>query len=328
MRKEGPNKGKPFWTCATYPFCKFFLWRDEAIIRESGFKAASDAEGANDQSVPPRPKTPTFTQRPLESYGIQATPSRQTGTGSDLKGVSDAVGTSFTSTQTVRETQSSSSVPSPSKRKRNDKDTWDQDDSSDLDSDEERQLAEIVDKSAEKLTPRRAVGDIFTTPVTDRRTADIVGGLPTPSVCRTLFPPSEAKRSKTVSFDEPSSSETPATPAKTPTSRPTTVNPDGPSSSPAGADAQNVADEVMELLGDQKIDPGVLRSVHELLLKAARQTKGISLGRDSARAALKEKDKKIARLQDKIRDLEVQHKYDAREITDMKAEMMRIYESH
>jgi chaperonin cofactor prefoldin len=330
VKKESPNKGRFFWTCATYPFCKFFLWRDDALIRESGLAADSDARSAMDeQSVPPRPKTPTLRQKALESFGIEATPSRGPQIVSGVSGILRTAPpkASFVSTQTATET--GSPVTPSSKRKRSGKGDWDQDCDliSDLDSDEERQLAEITDQSAEKVTPKRVAEDVFSTPPTNRRTADIVGGLPTPSVSRTLFPPSEAKRYKTVSFDEPLSSDSPTTPSKTPSSH-SGVSPVCPASSPSEASVPDVTEEVMNLLSGQQVDAKVLRSVNDLLLTFARKAKGVSLGRDSARAALNEKDKKIAELQEKIRDLENKEEYNRKRMTKLKSQLIQMYEDN
>ncbi|EFY92822.1 hypothetical protein J3458_004624 [Metarhizium acridum] len=338
VKKDGPNKGRLFWTCEIHRrlSCNFFLWRDDAVVRESGSAPGSDADLVDNPAVPTRPKTPTFTQRPLESYGIQATPScrRDRGLGGANK-ASKAAGSSPTSSQRTRETQALASLASPatpsSKRKRNPNDSWDEDDDedefTDLDSDLERQLAEITDKSVQMATLGLPSDDAFSTPSTNRRTTVIVGGLPTPSVSRTLFPASEAKRSKAVSFEEPTSSDTLTTPSKTPSSD-SSFSLVCASSSPPDATTQDVTEKVMTLLSRQKIDPAVLQSVQGLLLMSARKTKGLSLGRDSARAALKEKDKKISQLQEKIRDLENQAAYNHKRMTNMKAQLIRLYEEN
>ncbi|KJK82988.1 hypothetical protein H634G_01116 [Metarhizium anisopliae BRIP 53293] len=336
VKKECANKGRLFWTCETHRrlSCNFFLWRDDAVVRESSFAPGSDADVVDNRPVPARPKTPTFTQRPLESYGIQATPSsRRSGILGGVNKTSKAADSSPTSTHRARETQALASKASPttpsSKRKRNLNDSWDQDEDefTDLDSDAERQLAEITDKSVQMATRRRSSDDVFATPSTNRRTTVIVGGLPTPSVSRTLFPASEAKCSKAVSFEEPTSSGTLKTPSKT-LSSDSSFSLVSPSSSPPGASTQDVTEKVMALLSRQKIDPAVLQSVQELLLMSARKTKGVSKGRDSARAALKGKDKKISQLQEKIRDLENQAAYNHKRMTDMKAQLIRLYEEN
>ncbi|KAK2591834.1 hypothetical protein QQS21_010473 [Conoideocrella luteorostrata] len=334
VKKPGPNKGRFFWTCATYPFCDFFLWRDDAAVREFDLPAAtlsvSDNAHVQYQPGPPRPKTPTFTQKPLESYGIQTTPTRRPGipsTDGRVTQETKSASTSFGSTQTLREQPPSSSVPIPatpgSKRKRNDQNGWNHDDFSDLDSDEERQLAEIADRSAQVATPLTPLDDIFTTPATDRRTTDLVAGLPTPSVSRTLFPSSEVRRSKTVSFGEPVSSSALTTPCKTLFSHSAANGISAPSSPPDAV--QDVTDQVMTLLKGHKVDPIVLQSVHKLLDTASRKTKGISSGRDAVRAALQKKDKEISRLQDEIRNLQDQAAFDQQNLTEAKRKIMLAY---
>ncbi|OAA43242.1 Zinc finger, GRF-type [Metarhizium rileyi] len=337
VKKQGPNEGRLFWTCAKYPFCDFFLWRDgdEALVRESGLAVGSDTNSVNDQTVPPRPKTPTLTQKSLESYGIQTTPSRLPVVPGSIVWTSKVAGSSSTSTQarTVRE-QAVTSMTEPStpssKRKRNRRGSLDQDEDhfSDFDSDEERQLAEMTDSSAQKDLPRRPLDDIFTTPSTNRHTADIVGGLPTPSVSRTLFPASEAKRSKSVSFEEPSPSDAPTTPSKMTSSLSNIDDLGCPSSSPSDVTAPDETGKIMALLGGQKIDATVLHDIRGLLRTLARRTKGISMGRDAVRTELKEKDKKISQLQEKIRDLEKTAAHSHKQMTNVKAQLIRMYEDN
>ncbi|KHN96325.1 Zinc finger, GRF-type [Metarhizium album ARSEF 1941] len=288
VKKDGPNKGRFFWTCATPLPCKFFLWRDDALVRESGL------DPADNQAAPPSPKTSgwakpsTITQKSLESFGIQST---------------------------------------PSKRKRRPNASSDQGEEffTDPDSEEELQLAEMTDTSVQTAAPHRPSDDLFTTPSTSRRTTDIVGGLPTPSVSRVLFPASEVKRSKTASFEGPPPCDTLPTPSKTPSSH-SSFDVGCPPSSGSGATTENMTEQVMTLLSSQKIDPAVLQSVRQLLLTSDRKTKGIAMGRDSVRAALKEKDKRISQLQEKIRDLESQVAYKHERVTKLKAQIMRVYE--
>ena len=63
VRKNTPNKGRFFWTCARSK-CNFFLWRDQAALRETG-------------TGTPDSRPPTMTQRQLESYGVFASPSKR-----------------------------------------------------------------------------------------------------------------------------------------------------------------------------------------------------------------------------------------------------------
>ena len=322
VKKESSNKGRLFWTCTTYPFCNFFLWREDALVRESGLAApAPDVNLSRDEPTPPRPKTPTLTQKALESYGIQATP-----TPARRQELLRDTGGNSGSTGTLQDEPSPTMPITPStpgsKRKRYQDSSPDSDDEfSELDSDEERQLAKIADESAQKATAAcNTTSDIFTTPSTSRRATNIVAGLPTPSVSRTLFPPtSEARRSKAVSFDDAASPGAVSTPSKVGTAMEPHASVD---------DKQDTTEKVMSLLGNQSVDSSVLQSVRRLLNTESSKAKGAILGRDAAREALQKKDKKLAEQQDRIRYLENQETLLRKEISHMKAKLMRIYDDH
>lgn len=208
--------------------------------------------------------------------------------------------------------------PGPSKRKR---DAFENDDEfSDFDSDEERHMAVIADDSARKsATPMPN-----STPVTPSnvRTHDVVGGLPTPSVARTLFPGSEAKRQKRVMFND-----TPSSTTMSATVTPSTTGMQPPSSSPTDI-SYDATDEVMALLHGQNVDPDVLTDVRHVLAAAARRTKGIAMGRDAARASVKARDDKISMLQERIAALENKEKMHQRQVTNIKANLMKMYEDN
>jgi hypothetical protein len=334
VKKTGPNIGKLFWKCDD---CNFFLWRDEAKVRESGFKVSRGV----DESAKPEP--PPMTQQSLVSYGYQVTPGRHqsddNSADSTQSGEESEPDTPMP--KSVRDrTQASgpSKLPSPpaaametpsrgSSKRRRDAFEEDEDEFSDIGSDEERQMAVIADKSAEKAAAQRR----YNTPSTSR-SADVISGLPTPSVSRTLFPASDSKRQKQVSFNDTPSRYTDTmssatlsadtTPSKTP-SKPQDI----PSSSPPET-GFDVTDEVMDLLRGQKIDPKVLSSVQSTLATAARRTKGIVLGRDSARATLKAKDEKIATLQERIAALENRERMHRSQMTNIKAGLMKMYDDN
>lgn len=307
VHKEGSNKGKFFWKCRVYPYCDFFLWQDQAKVRETGL-IPTRIESAKE-----RPKVPSFTQKPLTAFGYQITPTQAvldadqlTDSDEEAEGGSEAAD------------QDSPSIDTPcrpaSKRKR---DAFECDEFSDMDSEEERQLVVIADESAKKPS---STSDQFTTPVANR-THDVVDGLPTPSVTRTLFS-STAKRHKQVSFEDIPSSATLSSATTTPTLNRSQVT---PSSGSPGDNSHDVTDEIMELLRGQGVDAGVLTSVQGVLATAARKTKGIERGRDLARTSLKAKDDKIARLQDRIVALENKEKMHQARMTDLKAGLMDMY---
>ncbi|KAM4054878.1 GRF zinc finger domain-containing protein [Hirsutella rhossiliensis] len=335
VKKDTPNKGKFFWACPGYPYCSFFLWRDEALVRQAGLLSAAGDAAA--EELPPGPKTPTFTQRPLTSFGVQVSPGRSGVHVTDLStdngaGPSSSGSGSKTTTTTSASTSASASAttanevvatPCPNSSKRS-RDAFEQgdDDFSDFGSDEERQLADIADSSTERSA--RKV-DVLATP----KSGGLAGApdLPSPSVARTLFPGPEPKRQKTVTFDDDAQPTGLPTPVKSPaTSRP--GNPGIPSSSPPDADLDTVVDDVVALLRDQPIDGAVLDAVRELLAASVRKTRGIAMGRESARAALKQKDDQIARLQARVTALENRERSQESQLTSIKAGLMKMYQDN
>ncbi|KAF7564085.1 hypothetical protein G7046_g17 [Stylonectria norvegica] len=312
-KKSGRNAGKLFWTCNVYPFCDFFLWRDLAKARETGLapRPEEDAEAAR----------PAFTQKPLTAFGYQITPGRRgsdvnADAAPDLTDSDEELDASQPEPATAIDTAMETPCAGSSKRKR---DAFEDDEFSDLSSDEERQLVAIADKSAEKATAKRV---LFTPSTT--RTHDIVNGLATPSVARTLFPGSEAKRQKQVSFSDAPSAATPSSHTISPG---LSITPLAPSSSPADT-TYDVASEVLALLRGQKVDSAVLKSVEAVLATAARRTEGLERGRDAVRMSLKARDEKIAALQERIAALENRAKMDNIRRADLKANLMKMYEDN
>ncbi|EHK15666.1 uncharacterized protein TRIVIDRAFT_187712 [Trichoderma virens Gv29-8] len=93
-------------------------------------------------------------------------------------------------------------------------------------------------------------------------------------------------------------------------------------------DGHEITEQVMDLLQSQSIEPSVLQSVRSILATSARRTKGIAMGRDSARVALNEKKIKIARLQERIAALENKEQALNGQITQIKANLMKMYEDN
>ncbi|KAG6190601.1 hypothetical protein E4U34_002419 [Claviceps purpurea] len=352
VKKEGQNKGKLFWGCSVYPSCDFFLWNDQALAREKELLSEGlqqtecygddDGQESEEQQVP---KTPTFTQKPLESFGIRSRSSRRllilsegnaNGGGSETATAS----TNFVSTDTMREHKSPSRLPAcpttPTKRKRVKQENLDNEDTfSDLNSDDERELAELADDSAKKVALNKSVTDAFVTPTTNRIRADIPsGGLPTPPVSRQLFPTSDGRKFKSVSFEYPAlpSDRMPTTPSKkavpssivtrSGASNATTVAPSGSASD----SIQDLADKIKNLIRGQGLDPTILRAVHDHLDTAVRRTKGIALGRERARQDVQQKEERIAKLQAKNRDLKTQTVYDRQVLAEAKHDIMALYQ--
>ncbi|KJZ76727.1 hypothetical protein HIM_04063 [Hirsutella minnesotensis 3608] len=277
VKKRSPNKGRWFWTCQTRS-CDFFLWRDDAVLRETDSKP--DVVGAQtpvrikqEPPAEPAPRTPTLTQRPLTSYGVLTSPVRPAVENAGRDSLASHRGTGGNampaSTSTLTPSQ-----PNSSKRGR---DVFEHDDAefSDFGSDDEMQLVAIADKSAEK--PARQANALATP--TPNRLNDEPSRITTPSVARTLFAGPDPKRQKTVSFEERPGPGLP-TPAK-----------------------------------------GARRA-------SALRTRGIAMGRDKAREALREKEDKIAQLQERVADLENKAKSHSSQMANIKANLMKMYQDN
>lgn len=360
MKKDTLNKGKFFWTCPSRPFCTFFLWRDSALPRETGLSPATDAAATADHQqpqLPPAPRTPSFIQPRLTSFGIQVTPGRQargedaaaadanraesgTGGNQETPRTADTSSHRPASDETSRQTKASGGTlmdtaetlgrgtpcPPPSKRK------WDALERehgcdsewlSDLGSDDERELADMADRSIAKATRRTC--DAFATP-TPARSAG--AGAPLAShVARTLFTGHDGKRQRTLASGEPTSiADGLPTPAKTlMAGTKSRRQPKSPWSSPPDSVTQDPTAQVMTLLRGQNVEPSVLYSVHKLLTASARRNKSILMSRDSARAALGQKEDCIAQLRESVAALQSSDERHSRQITSIKAQLMKMY---
>lgn len=211
-------------------------------------------------------------------------------------------------------------TPIVAKRKR---DVIEDEDFDGFGSDEERQLAQLTDKSVERLKQQGA--DTLDACHTHNASLEASAR----PVARTLFSKTEAKRQKTVSFEE-----TDFNPLLTitPSSTQTTHTEDGDATSPINLEASpstrglDVTDEVMHLLRGQNVSEEVLQMLQQQLATLVRRTKGIALGRESARAANDEKNARISQLESKIADLEEREKKHKRRVDDMKKTIMEISE--
>ncbi|KAL7936280.1 hypothetical protein V8C35DRAFT_253603 [Trichoderma chlorosporum] len=364
VTSDTPNLGRGFWACPLRrDGCGFFLWFDEAKLREISLFA-------EDRSAATPSKQPSFTQTRLTDIGFEilgdrrqsdpgtlraeemdghedgvkppqrvssSQPEAETSSGKEDKGKGKAVGTGSVGYEPL--------TPGPSTGVKRKYDAFAEDDFDELGSDEERQLADMTDKSVEKFIREHAYGDLNAADGED----DVVASSSRP-VARTLFPQAQsAKRSKTVSFEEPEPFPPTPTKNKGPQSSPTSTQqttppssmdappPSVPSSTMTATqlnddedreDEHDVTEQVMNLLSKQSVEPSVLQSVRNVLAMSARRTKGIAMGRDSARAALDEKKIKIARLQERIAMLESREESLNGQITNIKANLMRMYEDN
>ncbi|KAL6908491.1 hypothetical protein GGI43DRAFT_145228 [Trichoderma evansii] len=376
------NKGKQFWACPHPPpnGCHFFILFEEARFRETGLPPSrltpsSSNEAAAVPLTATPSKQPTLTQTRLTDIGVEILGNRrrsdpeavrpkdddddtkasphpqpvsssqpEAGSSSD-KGKGKAVEDPFSAYEPL--------TPGPSGRKRG-RDEFEEDLLSAMDSEEERELATMTDRSFQKFLREDAYSG--SSQQADDGEEDAAAG-PSRPVARTLFPQAQdVKRRKSVSFEEPE-------PFASTSSKATTANSNATESAPPPSTMQisppssmeeappfpssamtatqqidddedkeggedEITEQVMNLLQTQSIDPSVLESVHNILLVSSRRTKGIAMGRDSARAAVNEKKMKIGRLQEKIAALENTERALNSQITHMKAGLMKMYEAN
>ncbi|KAK1250366.1 hypothetical protein MKX08_010369 [Trichoderma sp. CBMAI-0020] len=379
VTKATHNKGKRFWACPHPPpdGCGFFLFAHEARVREIGLTPSSSNEAADVPSTATTPsKQPTLTQTRLTDHGVEILGGRRRRSDPEtalLENEDGDAGAALHHHQAVSSSQPETGLssdkgkgkadadrfftyepltPGPSGGRKRGRDEFEEDLLSDMDSEEERELATMTDRSSQRFLRAEA----YIGQQTDDGEDDAAAG-PSRPVARTLFPQAQgAKRRKSVSFEEPEPSAPTSSKATTIHSNdarfappPSTMQMSPPSSmeeaapfpsSAMTATQQNDGDEdkeggdnditeqVMSLLQTQPIDRSVLASVNNLLVVSARRTKGIAMGRDSAREAVKEKKMKIGRLQEKIAALENSERSLNGQITHMKAGLMKMYEAN
>ncbi|KAM0519964.1 hypothetical protein ACHAPE_003236 [Trichoderma viride] len=379
VTKATPNKGKRFWACPHPPpdGCGFFLFAHEARVREIGLTPSSSNEAVDEPPAATTPsKQPTLTQTRLTDIGVEIYRGRRRR--SDPEAAlpenedddADAALHHHHHHQTVSSPQPEAEsspdkgkgkaaadrlftyeplTPGPSGGRKRGRDEFEEDLLSEMDSEEERELATMTDRSAQRFLRAKA----YSGQQTDNGEDDAAAG-PSRPIARTLFPQAKgAKRRKSVSFEEPEPSAPTSSKATTNDAEsappPSTMQMSPPSSmeeappfpsSAMTATQQNDGDEdkesgdnditeqVMGLLQTQSIDPSVLASVNNLLVVSTRRTKGLAMGRDSARAAVNEKKMKIGRLQEKIAVLENSERSLNGQITHMKAGLMKMYEAN
>jgi hypothetical protein len=185
----------------------------------------------------------------------------------------------------------------------------------DLTQEEEDTMAHVAESSVLPETPRKvAKNSPFMTPSSKRQRGE--ESLPTPaSVTDDIFGTPGTGRLNSGMWDgnEPFGLRSPS---KTPTpSRFRDVI------EPAdGKTGQNLVDEVMQVLKDQKIDDKTKGDLRGVLSKHLLKYSGIVKGRDITRFALAAKDAKITELQQKITALEIEREMDKTVIQHFKDE--------
>lgn len=214
--------------------------------------------------------------------------------------------------ETPRKTIKNNAFITPSsKRKWEDADisTEDEDEFGDFPLSQE-EIASVV-KNAD--TPRKAAkNNPFETP-SGKRTMT-AAELPTPSTGtsgglkpKNLFgTPAVRLNGGMWDGNEPFSSRTPYATPSTP-SRFRDGDPESLVNEQSGLD---ITDEMMDILKDSSLDEMTTKNVRDLLGRHSLKISGIVRGRDISRIALKNKDTKIAELQQKITSLETEREMD------------------
>jgi hypothetical protein len=280
VKKEGPNKGKWFYTCqeSKEEGCGFFLWDDSAVGRE--MRAVIN----NTNSEMDQPRTTAEAsrdKRTVEGHNAASNKWIQ-----DLgKANKDEFGEWPLSGEEEKEIVHAASHSIP---------------------------------GAYPETPRKAIKTPqFLTPGSKRKVGD--GYLPTPSTIShgdDVFGSPSTSRRKGGMFNgtEPLGLRSPSI---TPT--PNRFR-DASATSESSQQNYDITDEVIDLLKDQHIAEETAASLRTLLNRHALKISGIAKGRDITRVALKSKDGKIAELQQKVTALEAAREMDRAVIRQLRGE--------
>ncbi|KAK4507877.1 hypothetical protein PRZ48_001612 [Zasmidium cellare] len=324
VKKEGRNQGRWFYTCQNrnkggekrnQGGCDFFLWDEDARLREEGSVLGTGREGER-------------------QVGWDAGRSEGGGEGKGLfsSGLKKGV---------VREDSDTDVSPSPtptpvanSRRKRNARDAsldHDEEEEEDfgLEPDEEQELANLDTSSFE--TPQKAQKTgVYATPATTVRKSsrklpwvDEVVQPVSPTSTRKIadfFTPSKPPP-KAVTFEEPPTSSDVTTTSAIATPKDSGTTPAAPTSpSPSSrykdalvdpADASSsLTNEVLTELSHLDIPREKIEKLRSILSKHDLKTQGVTKGRDISRLALKAKGAKIAELEAKIASLEAEREVD------------------
>lgn len=331
VKKNNKNRNKWFYTCQQErkKQCGFFLWEDDAQVREKGaLLNNSGTESAITTHIGPGPPpTPTLAQ----SSGGFAQHSLGTSTdiidddGSEISTGDELDMASLADNETRRRLFSSNSTPKPqtadgqqansAKRKRGgglfvgDSDSEDDLVGGGLGSDDERTMVALTDSASQ---PRRKDSHLgqFATPSAQRMHDVSVGGLPTPVSRHTVGRNTlllatedrerEAKRQKMSAPPTPSVGRTPSV-----------------MSGQGDGEDYDITQDVLGLLAGTSMTEGVRNGVRRALNRYALKLKGVERGRDVVRLTVKAKDLTIAQLQEQVAMLESEKRADRERIEEL-----------
>ena len=265
-KNGGKNHGRWFYTCQKpQPSrCGFFLWEDEAKVREEG------AVLSNSHTEPTSPKTP-------KKIGV---PSRQAKLGAAAQIV--------TPSSKPKSAAKLSAIPPPAGDEA--RDEWSSDN---VDDDA---LASALD---EFETPRKAARtDIITSP-SKQRTASTKSNAPSVTPPLHEGDPDDvfqtpATSKKSTLFPQTSGLLSPST---------TPAHPHGTTTAPS-TDLGELASSALQILRPISIPANIEARLVDLLNKHDLRTTGIAKGRDITRLAIQAKERKINELEARIKGLE------------------------
>jgi hypothetical protein len=268
-KNGGKNHGRWFYTCQKPQpkRCKFFLWEDEAKVREEG-------------AVLSNSRTEPADIRPPKNIG---TPAKQT------KLPAHQIPTPSTKTKSPPRLEA---IEPPSSSPADDFDDWSVDD---------EDLAEALD---EFETPHKAARRSYDDSPSKKRTISENSHAPSVTLSVQDEDPAEVYSTPATSKKAPPIfSNTPdITPSKTvapPPSTPITA-------ATAAADPGPLAQSVLTILKPLRPSPTLTTEITTLLNTHELRASGTAKGRDIARAALQTKDLKIAELEARIKALEME----------------------
>lgn len=297
VRKEGPNKGRWFYTCQQPKDagCGFFLWDEDAKGREMGVVLDNST---SEQATPITPRKQAYNKqgggapKPYDqSHGQHRAVSETKADSAD--DFDDWALSAQDENEMVQQIDRQMSMPPPetpkkviktavftpgSKRRREDVDVW----------------PTPSTMSSNRLRDE----DIFTTPSTSRFTLNSSSGTPTP-----------ARRG----IPSPSASPTP-TPIRQPNFGYSLNSNISTSTDPftgaLGSSDYDITDSVLSLLATHSLPTSTITDLRTLLNKHALRTSGIEKGRDITREALKVKERDIEELKGRIVKLEAERELD------------------
>ncbi|EXJ56504.1 hypothetical protein A1O7_06848 [Cladophialophora yegresii CBS 114405] len=285
-KKGTKNHGRWFYTCQKpqNKRCGFFLWTDEAKIREEA------AVLSNTRSEPNAPVTP---KTPQKQTSIAEIPTPQTKTGYAQ----------------IQHADNADQTKTPGH--------FELEESFDWSSSDDEELLKAEQEALQKTpfdTPRK-------TPRTDELTSPGKRALSRPPaqvVRRDETWPLSDDVFTTPSTSHKSHGTGLLSPSNTPASRPIQSGAEPPEAEPS-----SLATDVLSILrsSDSQISSWVEAQLVDLLNKYDLRTQGIIKGRDITRLAVQAKDRKIAELQARISALEAEKETNRRVISHLKVDI-------